>query len=365
MNKKLFGSFSALALTGALVLSGCGSNAANPAATKAEESPKALLKSSVASASQMTSYQMDSNFTINELTVTVPPSSMDSTSVNQVVSMLKGAEFNVKTVYQGDPMQAEMNLEVKLKGDMEMTIKLPIVMTKEKMYIKVPNIALLPLPQSIVGKFIEIDMKELAAQQGAEFNEAMLDPKNSQKLSSDLSAAVLDSFDEGKYFKKVAVGDAGLPEGVTAEDVVRFEVTNDNVKDAITTLVNVALPKVIETLDTPEYREMLGLTEQDLQDAKSELSTTDNEQMNKDLDELKNYLTVNTFQLDTALNKDKFPIHQKMVVDVNFTDAESDTSGKMSMTGSSTYSKVNEAQTFEVGVPTETITLDELENMNF
>ncbi|CAM4409215.1 hypothetical protein [Saccharibacillus endophyticus] len=364
MNKKLFGSFGALVMTGALVLSGCGNNAASPAAA-VEQSPKALLKESVNSAMGATSYSMDSNFTINELTITVPPTSMDTTSVNQVVSMLKGAEFNVKTVYQGDPMQTEMNLEVKLKGDMEMTIKLPMVMTKEKMYIKVPNIALLPLPENIVGKFIEFDLQELAAEQGAEFNDAMLDPKNSQKLSADLSAAVLDSFDEGTYFKKVAAGDAGLPEGVTAEDVVRFEVTNDNVKDAITTLVNVALPKVIETLDTPEYREMLGLTEQDLQDAKSELSTTDNEQMSQDLDELKNYLTVNTFQLDTALNKDKFPVHQKMTVDVNFQDPESETSGKVSLTGSSTYSKVNEAQTFEVGIPTDTITLDELENMNY
>ncbi|WP_172200128.1 hypothetical protein [Saccharibacillus qingshengii] len=364
MNKKLFGSFGALVMAGTLVLSGCGNNAASPAA-KAEATPKALLKASVASAAAVTSYQMDSNFTMNELTVTVPPSSADTASVNQVVSMLKGAEFNMKTVYQGDPMQAEMNLEVKLKGDMEMTIKLPIVMTKEKMYVKVPNIAILPLPQDIVGKFIELDLKELAAEQGTEFNDAMLDPKNSQKLSADLSAAVLDSFDEGKYFKKIAPGDAGLPEGVKAEDVVRFEVTNDNVKDAITTLVNVALPKVIETLDTPEYREMLGMTEQDLKDAKSELSTTDNEQMNKDLEEMKKYLTVNTFQIDTALNADKFPIHQKMTMDVNFQDPESETSGKVSLTGSSTYSKVNEKQTFEVGIPTDTITMDELENMNY
>jgi len=152
---------------------------------------------------------------------------------------------------------------------------------------------------------------------------------------------------------------------VKAEDVVRFEVTNDNVKDAITTLVNVALPKVIETLDTPEYREMLGLTEQDLKDAKSELSTKDNAEMNKDLDELKNYLTVNTLQMDTALNKDKFPIYQKATIDVNFQDPESDTSGKVSLVGSSTYTKVNEKQTFEVGIPTDTITLDELQNMNY
>lgn len=364
MNKKLFGSFGALVMAGTLVLSGCGNNAASPAA-KVEETPKALLKASVASAMTATSYQMDSNFTLNELTVAVPPSSADTASVDQVVSMLKGAEFNVKTVYQGEPMQAEMNLEVKLKGDMEMTIKLPIVMTKEKMYVKVPNIALLPLPENLVGKFIEIDMKELAAEQGTEFNEAMLDPKNSQKLSADVSAAVLDSFDEAKYFKKVAVGEAGLPEGVTAEDVIRFEVTNDNVKDAITTLVNVALPKVIDTINTPEYREMTGVTEQELNDAKKELSTKDNAEMSKNLDELKNYLTVNTFQLDTALNADKFPVHQKMTMDINFQDTESSTSGKVSMTGSSTYSKVNEKQTFEVGIPTDTVTLDELENMNY
>ncbi|GGO09826.1 hypothetical protein [Saccharibacillus kuerlensis] len=362
MNKKLFGGLGAVAMAGTLVLSGCGNN--NSAAA-VEESPKALLKESVANSMAATSYEMDSNFTLNELTVVMPPSSADSQSVDQVVSMLKGAEFNVNAIYQGDPMQMEMMMEVKLKGDMEMTIKLPIVMTKEKMYMKIPNIAILPLPQNLVGKFIEIDLKELAAEQGTEFNEAMLDPKKSQKLGADLSAAVLDSFEEGTYFKKVAVGEAGLPEGVTAEDVVRFEVTNENVKEAITTLVNVALPKVIETLDTPEYREMIGVTEQELQDAKKELSTADNEQMSKDLDELKNYLTVNTFQVDTALNADKFPIHQKMTVDVSFKDPESSTSGTVSLEGSSTYSKVNEKQTFEIGIPTETITLEELENMEF
>ncbi|MDO3413155.1 hypothetical protein QWJ34_25610 [Saccharibacillus sp. CPCC 101409] len=359
MNKKFLGSLSAVVMAGTLVLSGCGNNAGT--ASKAEETPKALVKASVVKATEITSYQLDSNFTVNTLTVTAP-SSADSASVDQVVSMLKGAEFNVKTVYQGDPMQAEMMLEVKLKGDMEMTIKLPMVMTKEKLYVKVPDIALLPLPENLVGKFIEIDMNELAAEQGAEVNTAMMDPKNAQKLSQDVSSAILDSYDEATYFKKLSATEAGLPEGVKAEDIVRFEVTNDNVKEAITTLVNVALPKVIDTLDTPEYREMLGATEEDFAKAREELSTKDNEEMNKQLDELKNYLTVNTFQIDTALNADKFPVYQKMLMDVNFKDDESGTSGQVALQGTSTYSKLNEKQTFEVGIPTDTVTLDELQS---
>lgn len=165
MNKKWGLSASALLLAAAIILPGCANK---------QEAPKEALKSAAAKATALTSYEMKSKLVINNLTVEAGEGTTDATT-GMVLSMLKNADISVNGVYQADPMQTEMTMVLNLKGDMAMSFNIPMVMTAEKMYVKVPSIPFLPLPETIVGKYVELDLKELAEQGGTEWSPASVD----------------------------------------------------------------------------------------------------------------------------------------------------------------------------------------------
>lgn len=353
MNKKWGLSAAALLLTGALILPGCAK----------KEDPKEALSSAANKAIAMTSYEMKSKLTVNDLTIDTGTNEADATT-GQILSMLKNADLTIDGVYQSEPMQTELTTVLNLKGDMAMSFTIPMVMTAEKLYVKVPSIPFLPLPETIVGKFVEVDLKALAEQEGAEFNPSAMDTQKVQKLSNEVLSTLLAEYDEEKYFNEIKPKEAGLPEGVEAKQVVQFQVTNDNVKEALTILVNNALPKIIDILGKEEYKDLLQIDAADLAKAKEELQSSEaRAEFDKDLADLNNYLTINQFHLNTAINKDDFPVYQDMLMDIKVNNPEQGETVAMSITASNQYSKINEGQTFQYGIPQgeEVITLEELQ----
>ena len=109
-----------------------------------------------------------------------------------------------------------------------------------------------------------MDMKELAEQSGETFSPESLDTEKSQKFVNEILEALLSEYDQAKYFKEINVKDAGLPEGVDAKQVVQFFVTNDNLNEALDIMVNKVAPKVVDIATKDEYRELLGLTQEDI-----------------------------------------------------------------------------------------------------
>lgn len=325
--------------------------------------PKEAVKAATTNAAKMTSYAIATKLKVNELSFTTADgkATTDAQSA-QIASLLKNAEFNVTGVYQGDPMQTELNMELKLSGDMAMTFTVPMVMTQEVLYVKIPQIPMLALPDTLVGKFLKLDLKELAAQQGQEYKP--LSPATTQQLTQDLSNAILDKYDQAKYFKDVDTKDAALPEGVDAKQVVQFAVTNDNAKEAVTIFVKQALPAVLDVLSKEEYRNALNIKQTDIDEMKKELQSEDSQNsFSKSVNELDKYLTLNQFHINTAINKDDFPVYQQMVMDAVFSDPDTKQNVKLSLDGSSQYSKINEKQTFAIGIPADAdvVTMDEFQ----
>ncbi|MNP38672.1 hypothetical protein D3C76_1322010 [compost metagenome] len=177
-------------------------------------------------------------------------------------------------------------------------------------------------------------------------------------------STLLGEYDEETYFKDVKPADAGLPEGVDAKQVVQFEVTNGNVKEALTILVNNALPKVIDILSKEEYKDLLQIDPAKLTEAKQELQSGEaRAEFDKSVADLDSYLTINNFKLNTAINKDDFPVYQNLLMDVVIKNPEQGQNVNLSLTGSNQYSKINEKQTFVIGVPQgeDVITMEELQ----
>ncbi|WP_337035766.1 hypothetical protein [Paenibacillus illinoisensis] len=356
MTKRMGALLLTLLLTVSLALTACSS----------KQEPKEALKTAAANASKLTSYEMSSNFTINELSYKPADESQQDPTMTQFMSMLKDAQFNVTGVYQSEPMQTEMTVSLELKGDMGMTFTIPMVMTAEKLYVKVPSIPFFPIPETVVGKFLELDLKELAEQEGTEWNPDAMDTAKTQKLSNEVMDAVLSEYDQDKFFKNVDVKDAQLPEGVDAKQVVQFSVTNDNVSEAVKVMITKALPKAIDIVAKEEYRDMLQLNQTDIDQAKADLKSVaeDKEEMSR-IDRINEVLTINKFNIDFALDKQDFPVYQKIAADLLIKPVDTKDEVKLAFTGSNTYTKINEKAAFKINIPTgeNVITMQEFEEL--
>ncbi|WP_339295235.1 hypothetical protein MKY82_00445 [Paenibacillus sp. FSL W7-1279] len=352
MNKKFAAIMLTLLLTVTVVLSGCAK----------KEEPKAAMTNAATNAMKMTSYEMKSKFVIEDLQVNIPAVEGDP-SVTQAMTMLKNAEVTLDGIYQADPMQTEMNMGINLKGDMAMSFNIDMVMTKEKIYVKVPSIPMLPFPEDVVGKFLMMDMKELAEQSGETFSPESLDTEKSQKFVNEILEALLSEYDQAKYFKEINVKDAGLPEGVDAKQVVQFFVTNDNLNEALDIMVNKVAPKVVDIAAKDEYRELLGLTQEDIDAAKAEVSNVNQDEFKAGLEEMQKYLKINTFNINTAIDKKDFPAYQDVVLNVDFNDPETNENVKLAVKASTQYNNINAKQEFKIGIPkdADVITMEQFE----
>ncbi|MNC67596.1 hypothetical protein D3C75_1181040 [compost metagenome] len=67
--------------------------------------------------------------------------------------------------------------------------------------------------------------------------------------------------------------------------------------------------------------------------------------------------------MNTALNKDDFPVYQDMIMDIKVNDPELGENVGLALTATNQYSKINEEQTFNIGIPQgdDVITIEELE----
>ncbi|MDQ0496128.1 hypothetical protein [Paenibacillus brasilensis] len=322
--------------------------------------PKEAVTTGTANAMKLNSYESKSQFTVKDLTIS--SATLPSQQSAMITSMLKNADITLDGVYQKEPLQSEMTLGIHLKGDLSTSFTIPMVMTKDKLYVKIPNIPFYPLPQDVVGKFLIIDPQELAKKSGQEFNPATMDQEKSQKFANEVIAAIMGEYDQATYFFDIDPKDAKLPQGVEAKQVVQFKITNDNVKQAVDTFVTKAIPKVFDIMSKDEYTSLFQLKKEDLTAAKLAVETNTSD-FKKKLDELKNYLTVKQFDINTALNKDNIPVYQDLNANVEMNDPATKDNVKLSVTGYTQYSKINEKATFKVGIPTsdQVLTIEQLQ----
>lgn len=350
MFRKWFTSIMLVMLSVVLVLSGCSS----------KKEPKEALSSAAQKALEMNSYVLENQIKVLDFSFE-GADDVESAQVGAVLSMFKNAEINIKQIYQKDPFQTEATLEFKLAGDMTTTITIPVVMTTEKLYVKIPSIPFLPLPESVTGKFLVLDLKELAEQAGEEFNPDLFNPEKSQKLSAELMGALFNEYESDTYFSNIDPKEASLPEGIKAKQVVQFAITNENVKEAITILVNKVLPKMLDILAKEEYRSMLQLTSEEIEQLKKELQEGNQDELGKALDEMKNHLKINKFTVDTAIDENNYPAYYNVQADIAVNDPDAQTNVKVALQMTSHFTKINEKPAFEIGTPTDALTLEQLQ----
>lgn len=325
------------------VIAGCSS--AKP--------PKEALQAAMTKIAGADSYAVKMSLGLDELEIPQDAAMQgDPAATAAIVGMIKDATITVNAVYQKDPMRTDMNMEIVLPGDMEMKLTVPMILTEETLYVKIPQIPMLPLPEAVTGKFIKIDLKELAKQQGA----AEIDLDAQQKLGKELGDVLLKHFDEKTYFSEPKAEEAGLPADLKADQVVAFEINADNYPKTVETVINQVLPEVLDVLlANEESLKSLQLEKADIEKFKKDLETNKTEI----LDTLKNNVKVNTLTFTGAIT-DGYLSYQAGKINVEASDKESGQKMKLGVHYDATYSDIDKAPKFENEIPTDAITLDEL-----
>jgi hypothetical protein len=335
-------------LTFVLVLSGC---------TK-DKSPKDALQSSMSKSSDIKSYNFKGSMKFEDFNF--PDETMSASEAAAVINMLKSAELSWTGGYRLDPMLMEINLQLALKGDLAITFNVPIVMTQKKVWIKVPNIPMLPIPEDVIGKFVELDLEQLAKDAGQPLPN--LDVAKSQKFSNDIMGIVFKHVEEDQYLKEIKVKDAGLPADVDVNQVVQFHMDQTQLEPFLNTIIEKIAPEIIELLSSnQDYRDMMQLKQEDLDEAKKALADVKQGDLADGLAEMKKELKSLDITSNIGIDKKEYPVYTDATIKASIESEE--LTGSLGIKVVSQTTGINEEVKFEVGEPKaeDIITMEQLQ----
>lgn len=351
--KKFWSGLFVMLLSMALLVAGCGK----------ELTAKEVLDKAITASSSMKSYDFETKMQLN---FTAPSSLLEQEpEAAMVLEMLRNAELTVNGVYQEDPMQVEMTLNLALKGDFAMSFSMPFIMTEEKFWLKVPNIPMMNafIPAELHGKYIELDMAELSEidEQLASMN-AAVDLELQKKLGLDMFQVISDNFADQDHLALLKAKDVTLPENVEATDVVKFTITNDNLEAALKIFINQVMPGMIDVLAKEEYAEMFPFEADELKEMKEQFTISDDD-LKSALDEMAEALKINELSITAALDKDYNIPYNEFKVDVDVS-AEGETFN-IALLVQSMLTNINQSVEFKLGIPSEdeTLTMADVEEL--
>ncbi|SDX54383.1 hypothetical protein [Paenibacillus sp. CF384] len=332
-------------------LAGCSSAA----------SPKEAMMDAMASNQKATSMTYKGSMTFTDLVL--PPAAADAAgSANSamtatMLSFLKGTVINVHGSVQKSPMRAELTMDVTLgSGDVKLNASIPMIITEDKTWIKVPQIPGLPLPETIAGKFVEIDMKKLEQEQGA------ADVAASPQVGQDLLKALVDSLDEKTYFSEPEAADVkGLAADHKVDQLVRFSINEQNVEAAWTAIMEKAAPQIIDILLKNEaYMKLFKLTKSDLEAAKKELEGKEDGKVKAAVDEMKKSIKINQLDVTGGITDDYLTYEG---LDMNIESTNSAQGMKLGIHFDLSLDDINKEIKFEYELPKDAVPVEKIQEM--
>jgi hypothetical protein len=320
-------------------------------------SPKEAMQNAWAASMKMKSFAFDGSFVIDELAL---PSGAQAADL-PFAELIRNASLAVSGAYVQNPLRMEMDLKLALPGDLALTVDVPVIFTEDKVYVRIPDIPMLPLGDA-AGKFVELDPAGLTEEDGGTL--PAVDVELQRKLSGEVLGILFRSLDEKIYFQELKKDDvSGLPGDLKADRYVKFSVTPENFDAFMQTLADQVLPALVDLLlENEEYRSMLRITEDELKRAKEEIASNGPESLRNSLEELKKNLKVNEISLTGALKGDHL-VYQKLKGNVEATENGETT--KIGFTFDIRYDKINEDVTFKHDIPADALTMEEFRRSLF
>jgi hypothetical protein len=218
---------------------------------------------------------------------------------------------------------------------------------------------MLPIPEALVGKFVELDLKKLAEQSGQPM--PSLDIGKTQMMANDVLAIVFKHIEEESYLSSVKVKEAGLPDGVDVDQVVQFHIDKEQIEPLVITIIDKIAPEIIDLLSSnEEYRNLLQLKPEDLDAAKKGLKDLKDGEVSKGLADIKKELKSLDIKTIIGIDKQEYPVYTDTTIKA---DIESQNlTGSFAFKVVSQNSNINGDVKFEIGEPkgADVVTLDQL-----
>lgn len=333
---KLGYSLVAILLAFAVVLSGC---------TKDKAAPKDALQASLTSTSELDSYAFEGSLKFTDFDLNLAEMTEEDT---MTMNMFKNASISWKGAYQKDPMLVEVELNLELKGDLAINFSIPIIASEKKLWVKVPNIPMAPVPEEYVGKFLELDLDQLAAEAGQDV--PTMDTETSQQFVEDLIKIVFKHLDEKDFLSSVKAKDAGIPDGANVKEVVQIHFEKADIEPVLKTVIEKIAPEVLDLLEKNEkYRNLAGLTQDEITSAKDALKEADTGELHDGLAEMDKELTKLDFKVNYGMDKNNYPVYTDGTVSAAF-DVDGN-AGSFALKIVSQLSDVNKKVEFAYGEP--------------
>ncbi|RAP73348.1 hypothetical protein [Paenibacillus montanisoli] len=334
------------------VLAGCSSS----------DSPKEAILDAMVKNEEAASMTYKGTLTINDFSLPQEAAGAADGANSAVTSMmfafLKGTVINVHGAVQKSPQRAELTMDITLgSGDVKLNASIPFIITKDKAWIKVPQIPGLPLPETIAGKFVELDMKKLGQEQG------VTDVASSPQIGQELIQALLDSLDEKTFFSEPDASDVkGLAADHKVDQLVRFSINESNVEEAWTAIMEKAAPQIIDILlKNDAYATALKLSKTDLEAAKKELADKQKDgKLQAAIDEMKKTVKINQLDVTGGITEDYLTYEG---VDLSLESADAAQGMKLGIHFDLSFDDMNKDVKFEYELPKDSVPVEQLQEM--
>ncbi|MDF2535199.1 MAG: hypothetical protein K0R18_1358 [Bacillales bacterium] len=353
MRKNLI-KFTLVLLCSILILGGCGI------------SPKQTLKTGFAKTEDVKSYTFNSELILH---LDLPQSVIATDpTIGAYYQSLKDVKVLLNGTYEKSEERLEMTLSAELKGDISMTLNVPIIVKGEKAWIKVPNTPFLPLPEQMIGKYVSFDVNEFSKQNDIKETEKSKRDDAAKEFSEEIAALFLKEYDEKTYFKVLKKDEADIPDKTDIDEIVRISVNDKNLESfALTTIEKVA-PKAIELYEKFLKDASISNTEDmGLKETKEEIAKMKPDNVKKGIAEFHEEGKLDYFNVDFGINDEKYIIFERVDTLVQVKDTTNNSWSKVGVKATQSISNINKDVKFKYGIPDskDTITLQELLTIYF
>ncbi len=256
-----------------------------------------------------------------------------------------------KGVYSEDPEQMELTVKLNMGGKRPIETEIPMVITDDDVYFQLAESNLITLPKSLQDRYIKVDVAE---DKEASEKEAQL-----TSLINDVTMIIIDHLDEDKYYKDIAANEVPAAEGVEIDQAIEIAVDNETVS----TFLQDSFEEIgLEILDLIEskYMDTLGISDPQMRVAREAISETQKE-LDKSLATIDDYIEIEQFDLIYAADSDQFITYQGSDADMTFKGKDGDL--RIVMSANTSFTKINETPEFEVGIPKDVLSLEDLEEL--
>lgn len=276
-----------------------------------KESIANLLREIYANEQLLSSYDMEANLYFS---LDLPQLFDDEEELEfgMISQLFEDIQIDLKGSYQKDPMlmEAVVDVTMQIEPQVKTTLSIPLVISTDKVWMKMPQIPGVDLPEQFKDKYIEIDLNDFQEQ-------APIDLDTQIEFAQAVQNIFIYHFADD-YYRVIEKGEYEVSEGIDAKKIIKFNLENEDLTSFVETLLTGFLPEFFDIVQQPEYANILGLTDEELKQVSDELN-----KISGNIDEIvstvDNLLNINVFEEYIVINEDNIIVNDVLDFDVDFT----------------------------------------------